>query len=135
MSRPGPLIIVGSSENVALSDQLAAMGAFPVVSASWAEAPAAIAKVQPAAVIAGLAKAEPSAVADVGNACGELATYTPFIAVGPIDAPLCNALPFTTPELALDRLGARLAAALRVRALHGTVLRRLSEASTDVRLQ
>ncbi len=134
MSRPGPIIIVGGSENAALSDRLAAAGAFPIVNASWDEAPKAVAKVRPAAVVADLANAAPPAVAAICGACHEATTYTPFIAIGPIDAPFCDASPFTTPELALDRLDARLTAALRVRTLHATVLRRLAEASTDVRL-
>jgi hypothetical protein len=135
MSRPGPIIIVGSSEDTTLSDRLSAAGAFPLVSASWDEAVAAIKKVRPAAVIADLATAEPQAVDAVCDACREAATYTPVIAVGPLDAPFRDALPFTTPELALDRLDARLTAALRVRTLHSTLLRRLAETSTDVRLQ
>ncbi len=135
MSRPGPIIIVGSSANAGLSDRLAAAGVFPIVNASWDEAPKAIAKVQPAAVVAGLAGAEPSAVAAVCDACREATTYTPFIAIGPIEAPFCDALPFTTPELPLDRMEARLTAALRVRTLHSTLLRRMAEPSTDVRLQ
>src|SRR5262245_25442460 len=130
MSRPGPIIIVGSSEDTALSDRLAAAGAFPLVSAPWGEAVAAIKKVRPAAVIADVANTEASALDTVCKACHEAATYTPVIAVGPVAAPICEALPFTTPDLALDRLDARLAAALRVRTLHATLLRRLIEAST-----
>jgi hypothetical protein len=134
MSRPGPVIIVGSGENVALCDALSAAGAFPIVNATRDEAPAAIAKVKPAAVVADLAIAEAPAMAAVSDACREAPSYTPLIAIGPLGAPFGDALPFTTPELALDRLGARLTAALRVRTLHTTLLRRLSEASTEVRL-
>ncbi len=134
MSRPGPIIIVGGGENAALPDALSAAGAFPIVNASWDEAPAAIAKVKPAAVIGDVANAEPADVAAVCEACQEATTYTPLIAVGPLAAPSGDALPFTTPELALDRLNARLTAALRVRALHATVRRRLTEAPGDVRL-
>jgi len=134
MSRIGPVVIVGSSESAALSDRLTAAGAFPIVTAAWSEAAAAIAKVQPAAVVADLADAEPATAADVADACKGATTYTPFIAIGPLGAPSCDALPFTTPELPLDRLEARLTAALRVRTLHATVLRRVSEASPEVRL-
>lgn len=138
MSRPGPLIIVGSSENAALSESLSAAGAFPIVNAAWDEAPAAIAKVKPAVVVAELANADaPAKVQDMAAvcaACREATTYTPVLGIGPLGAPFGEALPFTTPELALDRLGARLTAALRVRTLHAAVLRRLSEAATDVRL-
>jgi hypothetical protein len=134
MSRPGPVIIVGSSENAAFSDVLSAAGAFPVVNAAWDEAPAAIAKVKPAALVADLANAEAPAVALVCDACREATTYTPLIAIGPVGAPFGDALPFTTPELPLGRLSARLTAALRARTLHATLLRRLSEAPTDVRL-
>jgi hypothetical protein len=134
MSRPGPLIIVGSSENAALSDSLSAAGVFPIVNAAWGEAPAAIAQVKPAAVVADLANADAQAMAAVCDACRGATSYTPLIAIGPLGTPLADALPFTTPELPLDRLGPRLTAALRVRTLHTTVLRRLNEAATDVRL-
>jgi hypothetical protein len=130
----GPVIIVARSEHAVLSDRLATAGAFPIVTASWDEACAAITKVQPAAVIADVADAEPTAMAEVAEACGAATPYTPFIAVGPLGAPASDAIPFTTPELTLDRLDGRLAVALRVRTLHTTVLRRLEEASTDIRL-
>ncbi|SRR5579872_6223872 len=132
MSRPGPVIIVGSSENAALSDVLSAADVFPIVSATWDEAPAAIAKVKPAAVVADLANDEAPAIAAVCDACRGASSYTPVIAIGRLGAPFGDALPFTIPELALDRLAARLTAALRVRTLHATVLRRLSEAAADV---
>src|SRR5947209_19471111 len=126
MSRSGPVVIVGSSENSALSDRVAAAGAFPIVGASWSEAAAAIAKVQPAAVIADLAGPESAALAAIADACKAATPYTPVIAIGPIRAAFGDALPFTTPELSLERLNARLTAALRIRALHATVLRRLA---------
>jgi hypothetical protein len=134
MSRLGPIVIVCSSENTALSDRLTAAGAFPIVAVTWNEAAAAIAKVQPAAVIADLADAETSAATAIADACKRATTYTPFIAIGPLGAPPCDALPFTTPELPLDLLDARLTAALRVRTLHTTVLRRMTEAATAIRL-
>ena len=134
MSRNGPVAIVGSSENSALSDRLTAAGAFPIVAAAWDDGAAAIAKVQPAAVIADLRGVEGSAATAIADACKSATPYTPFIAIGPLGAPPCDALPFTTPELPLDRLDARLTAALRVRTLHSTVLRRVTEASPDIRL-
>ncbi len=134
MSRPGPVIIVGSRENAALSDTISAAGAFPIVNAAWNEAPAAITKIKPQAVVADLADAEAPAVAAICDACREAPGYTPVIAIGPLGSPFGEALPFTIPELTLDRLGARLTAALRVRTLHATVLRRLGAASSDVHL-
>jgi hypothetical protein len=134
MSHLGPIVIVGSSKNAALSDRLATAGAFPIVCVPWDEATTAITKVQPAAVIADLADVEASAATAVADACKSATPYTPFIAIGPIGTAPCDALPFTTPELSLDRLDARLTAALRVRTLHATVLRRMTEASPDIRL-
>lgn len=134
MSHLGPVVIVGSNKNAALSDRLTAAGAFPLVAAPWDEAAAAIAKVQPAAVIADLADAEPSAATAVAETCTSAATYTPFIAIGRLGSPPCDALPFTTPELPLERLDARLTAALRVRTLHSTVQRRMAEASAEIHL-
>jgi len=134
MSRFGPIVIVGSSENTALSDRLAAADAFPIVNASWSDATAAIAKVQPAAVIADRADAGSAGMATIADACRSATPYTPLIAIGPVGTALGDALPFTTPELSLDRLNARLTAALRVRALHATVLRRMTEASAAIRM-
>src|SRR5581483_10772428 len=105
---------------------------FPIVSATWDEAPAAIAKVKPAAVVADLANDEAPAIAAVCNACRGASSYTPVIAIGRLGARFVDKLQITIPELALDRLAARLTAALRVRTLHATVLRRLSEAAADV---
>jgi hypothetical protein len=133
MSHLGPVVIVGSGENPALTDQLANAGAFPIVSATWDDAAAAIAQVQPAAVIADLANAVACTLAELSEVCRQSTLYTPFIAVGSIEAPASDALPFTTPDLALERLDARLAAALRVRTLHATVLRRMADATSDIR--
>lgn len=52
--------------------------------------------------------------------------YTPLIVADPITPSPDNALPYSSSNGGFDRLGARLKAALRVRTLHTTVLRRLA---------
>src|SRR5438552_1811694 len=134
MSHLGPVVIVSSGESPALAGQLAKSGAFPIVDADWDGAVAAIKDVQPAAVIANMASAAP-AIAPLAAACRKAFAYTPLIAVGAVDSTADwphEAMPFTTSELGLERLDGRVAAALRVRALHGAVLRRMAEAPTDV---
>ena len=51
--------------------------------------------------------------------------YVPLIVADPKMPCPDNALPFSSSDGNSDRLGARLSAALRVRTLHATVLRRL----------
>src|SRR5262245_65045026 len=58
-SLQGPLVIVADRPAPELSNALAKAGAFPVVDATWDGAPAAIAKIKPAAVV--LADADVSA--------------------------------------------------------------------------
>ena len=54
--------------------------------------------------------------------------YLPLIAIDPDDATLPeNAIPFSQSGGNFDRLTARLRAALRVRTLHSTVMRRLDD--------
>ncbi len=103
---------------------------FPLIDARWDDALDAIANVGPAAVIAcdpGDAGPRLSALAD-RLAASEL--YTPLVTVDPTPETFGIGLPFHAPQGDVSRLQARLSAALRVRALHATVLRRSREAGT-----
>src|SRR4051794_41074264 len=51
MALLGPMVVVAESPAADIVDALAQAGAFPIVETSIAEAPAAIAEIQPAAVI------------------------------------------------------------------------------------
>ena len=102
---------------------------FPLIDASLPEARRAVDTLQPSAVLvaaAGLPRAEFAALA------GRIAArkpYVPLLALDPALPPPQNALPLWRFEPNSDRLVARLRTALRVRALHATVLRRLNGGS------
>jgi hypothetical protein len=51
MSLQGPLIVVAELPVAGLVEALSAAGAFPIVEAKWADAPAAFLTVKPSAVV------------------------------------------------------------------------------------
>jgi hypothetical protein len=57
MAALGPVVVVAEQPSAALVEALGKAGAFPVIETTFADAPAAIAEIQPAALI--LADAEP----------------------------------------------------------------------------
>ena len=133
------MIVVTDSPATDLVDALVAAGAFPIVETTWADAPTAFDSVKPTAVVI----AEPGAPAS-GSAARDLClqiaaakgTIVPVVArvhgdqetAVPIELAADAALP-------VERLIARLQSAMRVRALHATVLRRIETfGSRDARL-
>jgi GGDEF domain-containing protein len=125
MALSGPVVVV-ADEDSAVRDALAQGGNLPVRHASQAQAASTIAKARPSAVVLadndrGHAAAQD--VADAVDACG--GSIIPILAVKHDDVPAYPlALPVPAAEVA-TRLVPRLRAALRVRALHETVLRRI----------
>jgi hypothetical protein len=129
MSLQGPIIVVAESPATDLIEALGKAGAFPIIEANWAEAPTAFISVKPAAVII----AEPGPPRSESSArmlCLQIATASgpivPTIACvqGDQDAAVPVALP-ADASMPVERLIARLEQAMRVRALHATVLRRI----------
>jgi len=129
MSLQGPLIVVAEQPATELVQALSTAGAFPIVESKWADAPAAFVTVKPAAIVI----AEPGAPANIASArmlCLQVVTVNgPIVPViarvhGDEDAAVPIALP-ADATLPVDRLLARLQFAMRVRALHATVLRRI----------
>jgi len=129
MSLQGPLIVVAEQPATNLVEALSAAGAFPIVEAKWADAPTAFITVKPFAVVI----AEPGPPPDEAAArllCVQIATVNgPIVPViarahGNEDPAVPIALP-ADAALPVDRLLARLQSAMRVRALHATVLRRI----------
>jgi GGDEF domain-containing protein len=129
MSLQGPIIVVAENPATDLTEALGSAGAFPIIEATWAEAPTAFVSVKPAAVIF----AEPGAPRNESSAhmlCRHIATangpFVPTIArvLGDQDAAVPIALP-ADAAMPIERLIARLQSAMRVRALHATVLRRI----------
>ena len=112
-----------------LVQALSTAGAFPIVECKWADAPAAFLTVKPAAIVI----AEPGAPANIASArmlCLQVATVNGPIV--PVIARVCGdedaAVPIALPAdatLPVERLLARLQFAMRVRALHAAVLRRI----------
>ncbi len=129
MSLQGPIIVVAENPATDLTEALSAAGAFPVVEANWADAPAAFISVKPAAVIIA-EPGEPKSEASARMLCLQIATakdaIVPTIArvQGKQEAAVPIALP-ADASMPIARLIARLQSALRVRALHATVLRRI----------
>ncbi|MGA9457810.1 MAG: GGDEF domain-containing protein [Pseudolabrys sp.] len=129
MSLQVPLIVVAEQPAAELVEALSTAGAFPIVESKWADAPAAFVTVKPAGIII----AEPGAPANIASArmlCLQVATVNGPIV--PVIARVCGdddaAVPIALPAdatLPVDRLLARLQFAMRVRALHATVLRRI----------
>jgi hypothetical protein len=129
MSMQGPLIVVAEQPATELVEALSTAGAFPMVESKWADAPAAFVTVKPAAIVI----AEPGAPANIASArmlCLQVATVNGPIV--PVIARVCGdddaAVPIALPADAtfpVQRLLARLQFAMRVRALHATVLRRI----------
>ena len=124
----GPMVVVAEGSATDLLEVLGKAGAFPIVEAGWADAPAAIAEIQPVA----LAIAEPGPAPDLRYKRALLQAIE--ARGGPVmpviarlgsegEAALPCALPIGLDESA-DRLVARLRSALRIRTLHATVLRR-----------
>lgn len=121
--------MVAEQSATELVEALSTAGAFPIVESKWADAPAAFVTVKPAAIVI----AEPGAPANIASArmlCLQVATVNGPIV--PVIARVCGdedaAVPIALPAdatLPVERLLARLQFAMRVRALHATVLRRI----------
>jgi GGDEF domain-containing protein len=129
------MIVVAEHPAADLVAALAAAGAFPIIEANWTDAPTAFVSVKPSAVII----AEPGAPPSESSSrmlCLQIAT-----AKGPIvptiaftDSGHDPALPIALPadaSLPVSHAIARLQSAMRVRALHATVLRRIELAAAQ----
>jgi GGDEF domain-containing protein len=124
MSLQGPLIVVAEHPAKEVVEALSGAGAFPIVESTWSDAPTAFVAVKPAALVIA-EPGEPPSEAAARMLCLQVATcngpIVPIVAL--TDAHGCQALPIALPA-SPERLVARLQSALRVRALHATVLRR-----------
>ena len=126
MSQQGPILVVSTAErrsSFALALDEAKL--FPVVESEWSDAARAVAQIRPAAVIGSTTGTDGAGVAALAEAIAEHQPYLPLITVDPDIGLPDNAIPFFRAEGAPARLIARLNAALRIRSLHATVMRRL----------
>jgi hypothetical protein len=125
MSQQGPIIIVSTAERPSFATALDDSGMFPVIDTTWADASGAVAQLEPAAVLVTMSgTAEPDLNA-LAERIAARSLYLPLIAIDPQTPLPQNAIPFSQTPGNFDRLTARLRAALRIRTLHATVLRRL----------
>ena len=127
MSLQGPIIVVSTARQPGFAAALDDAKTFPIIDTTWSDAARAVAELQPVAVFVampGSADQDFEALAKQITACQP---YVPLIAVDPETSLPDNAIPFSQAGGSPDRLAARLRAALRVRTLHATVMRRLGD--------
>jgi hypothetical protein len=128
MSQQGPIIVVANADRPPFATALEAAQIFPIIDTAWADAGRAVEQMKPAAVV--VAASSDSGASRFGALAKEIAArkpYLPLIAVDPTGMLPENAIPFASGGGHFDRLPARLRAALRVRTLHSTVMRRLDD--------
>src|SRR5580692_5565929 len=130
MALQGPFVVVADSPAVDVVAALRAEGAFPIIEASWADAAAALASVEPEAIVLAEPASEPSRVAALAKALAAASkkadrAFTPIVARTRDDGVpvLANALAIAA-QAPVERITRRLTSLLRIRALHATVLRR-----------
>ncbi|WP_409188825.1 GGDEF domain-containing protein [Bradyrhizobium sp. RDM4] len=126
MSQAGPILFVSNAERPAFIAALDEARFFPVVDTDWASAARAVEQMQPAAVLAAMHGGHEPHIALLAKKIADQPLYLPLIALDARSTLPPNALPFSSRDNA-DALIARLRAAMRVRTLHATVLRRLPE--------
>jgi hypothetical protein len=136
MSQQGPILLVSNGARPSFAMALDEAGLFPLIETDWAEAPRAVAEVQPVAILAAMnGAASEASLAAIAKQVAARKPYLPLLAIDPEGPVPANAIPFVQGQGKPERLVARLRAALRVRALHATVLRRLhDEPATPTRL-
>lgn len=124
MSQPGPIIVVADHDHPALAHGLVGSELFPLIETSWTDSAEAMIRVKPSAVLLS-GSDDPVALQALADTVDRFSPYVPLIVADPIGPLPLNALPFHGGRSAPERFHARLNAALRVRTLHATVLRRL----------
>ncbi|KIZ45493.1 MULTISPECIES: hypothetical protein [Rhodopseudomonas] len=128
MTTQAPILVVTAGDPAALMMALSEAKLFPVIDSSWSDASNAVQRLRQAAVIVCGSDAEPGFPA-LAQQIATMVPYVPLIAINPGDHATDQAIPFVATDVLYDRLGTRLRAALRVRTLHATVLRRLDAES------
>lgn len=127
MSQQGPVIVVSAAGRPSFAAALDETRIFPIIDASWNDASRAVETLEPAAVLVAMSNVSESRLDALAGQIAARHPYLPLIAVDPQTPLPENAIPFSLADGNSDRLLARLRAALRVRALHATVMRRLDD--------
>lgn len=136
MSQQGPILLVSTARRPSFTDALDMAKLFPVIETDWADAARAVEQVQPAAILVTTSGADEVRLAELAARVAGRQPYLPLIAVDPTISLPDNVVPFFQSQVqdpqtqgGTDRLVSRLRAALRVRTLHATVMRRLVPAA------
>jgi len=131
MALQGPFVVVADSPAPDVVEALRTAGASPVVETSWADAASALATIEPEAVVLAQPCSEPEHAEDYAQALADRleateGAFTPILARLRDDeaVPLADALAISASAPAV-RIARRLGTISRLRALHGTVLRRM----------
>ena len=133
MSLQGPIVVVAEKPAVGLVQAFTAAGAFPVVEARWSEAPDAVASIKPSAIVLAEPDAPDRAMAHaLEEQIAASEAYVPVVGRTREDgtAALASALP-VAESAQPKHVIARLRSALRLRALHATVLGRARTLRTE----
>ncbi len=125
MSQQGPLIVVSTAGRPSFASALDDAKMFPMIDAGWADASRAVAQLHPAAVLVAMNGTAEPRLHVLAQQIAAQRPYLPLITVDPTTSLPDNAIPFSQTGGGFDRLAARLRAALRVRALDITVMRRM----------
>ena len=125
MSQQGPIIVVSSGARPSFADALDEAKLFPVIDSEWADAARAVEQLQPAAIIAATSSNVQPGFQALAKQIAARQPYLPLIVIDPQASLPENAIPFSQTDGNSGRLIARLRAALRIRTLHSTVIRRV----------
>lgn len=124
MSDQAPIVVIASELPSSVSAALADSRIFPIIDADWRTASNAIRRVGPAAVIAVATAEQNNSLQALAQELAPIRPYVPLVVIDPIAELPLNALPFGMSSYRPERIGPRLRAAMRVRTLDATVLRR-----------
>jgi hypothetical protein len=130
-SLQGPFAVIADSPAPDVVDALRVAGGFPIIEATWTDAPAALAAIEPEAVVLAEACPDRARVTALASFLSEQrkkgsGLYMPVIARTRDDgAPTVPGALAIAAGAPVERLVRRLSTALRIRNLHGTVRRRM----------
>lgn len=127
MSQQGPIVVVSKREDEALTSAINQIKSFPLVDVAWPDAVDAITRLKPAAVLVTDTVSDDLTLRRVAQQLDWMQPYVPMIAIDPTTALPSNVISFTQSGRNPERLVSRLNAALRVRTLHATMLRRMTD--------
>ena len=124
MSLQGPIIVVSDTKQPAVTAALDAASMFPLIETDWTDAPRAVTQLNPALVVTAMPEGTEPDLDGLANQVSAIEPYLPIVAIDPKRPLPPKVIPFSQVRTDYSRLAPRLRAALRVRTLHSTVLRR-----------